>query len=212
MKYFTSRSLTILLFLSMVLFSVSCALQKQQKQLETAEFRMDQEVMEVIGDSIIIAFQGTVPPNSFPKKGIAKIEPYIKYGSSELPLKILTLQGESAKGHNQVINFKEGGTFAYITKVPYSPEMKTANLKLNSTIRIKYLDPVQDRCLEMAINKQLAKGSITTTLTQRDKDDIIISNEKFDPATLSPLIIPETAVEIVGLPRSSTRPGTIIIT
>ncbi len=186
MKYFTSRSLTILLFLSMVLFSVSCALQKQQKLLETAEFRMDQEVMEVIGDSVIIAFQGTVPPNSFPKKGIAKIEPYIKYGSSELPLKILTLQGESAKGHNQVINFKEGGTFAYITKVPYSPEMKLSNLKLNSTIRIKYPDAVQDRCLEMAINKQLAKGTITTTLTQRDKDDIIISNEKFDPATIDP--------------------------
>ncbi len=187
MKYFNLSRVTIFIIaIVLIISSSSCKLQNQQKKLQATEFKMEQEVLEVIGDSILISFQGTIPPNAFPKKGIAKIEPYIKFGNSELPLKILTLQGEKAKGNYQVIPTKEGGTFAYVDKVYYTPDMKQANLKLNATVRIKYADPVQDRCLEIASNKQLAKGTITTSLTQRDKDDVIISNENFDPAKIDP--------------------------
>jgi tetratricopeptide (TPR) repeat protein len=185
MNYFNSTKITTFLIGLIFVFS-SCAMKKQQQILKTTEFKMDQEVLEVLGDSVLIAFTGTFPPNSFNKKGIANIEPYIKYGKSELPLKIFKLQGEKVKGKYQVIYFKEGGTFAYVDKVLYTPEMKKSELKLNANIRIKYADEVQDRCLEVASNKPLAKGTITTSLTQRDKDDIIISNDNFDPAKIDP--------------------------
>ena len=99
----------------------------------------------------------------------------------------MRLQGEKAKGNNQVVPFKEGGTYAYIEKILYTPEMKLSNLKLNPSVRIKYDDVVQDRCFKLgSSDNQLSRGTITTSLTQQDKDDIIISNENFEPTNIDP--------------------------
>src|SRR4051812_9953966 len=166
-----------ILFTAFCVALASCTLQKLQKNLDKSTFKMDQEVMEVLGDSIMISFKGTIPPKAFPKKGTAKISPFIQYGNSELPLKPMSLQGESAKGGHQVISYKDGGTFTYSDKIAYTPDLKKSTLKLNATIRIKYPDEAQDRCLTIASNHELAKGTVTTSLTQRDKDDVIISNE-----------------------------------
>ena len=185
MNFFTLKSKLTLVVASAVILN-SCALQNYQKKLSASDFKTDSEVLEVLGDSVLIAFKGTIPPNAFPKKGIAKVEPYIKYGSNELPLTPMTIQGEKAKGRNQVISLKEGGTFAYVDKIAYTPDMKNSELKLSSTVRIKYPDEVQDRCLDIVSNKTLEKGMVTTSLTQRDKDDVIISNENFDPAKVDP--------------------------
>jgi tetratricopeptide (TPR) repeat protein len=175
-----------ILFAAFCLALASCKLQKLQKNLNQSSFKMDQEVMEVLGDSIQVSFKGTIPPKAFPKKGTAKVNPYIQYGNSELPLKPMSLQGESAKGGHQVISYKDGGTFTYSDKILYTPELKKSTLRLNATIRIKYADEAQDRCLTIASNVELAKGTITTSLTQRDKDDIIISNENFDAGKVDP--------------------------
>lgn len=182
MKITTSTKFA-LLFMATVSLAGCSAIKQMSKDLDTLKITTDPEVMEVHGDSISVAFKGDVPPKYFHKKGIIKFVPTVNYGEDEKVLDPFFIKGEDAELSDEekdlytvvaTIKEKEGGSFEHNVTFPYKVEMKESELELYLAVKIDNEKDALDKCIALPGTDSITKGTITTSLTVKPTDNIIM--------------------------------------
>jgi tetratricopeptide (TPR) repeat protein len=186
MKFVSPRFLLSAIMMLSLAFG-GCAIKNLTKKTKDIKYKIDPEVLEVHGDSIKISMRVTIPPKTMHRKASFSFEPSIKYGEKELALKSHIVYGPAAgkevKGA-QIIDPKDGGSFTYVDKVAYTPELKKSELVLHLAVKLNHGDELIDQCLDVK-PYTLTYGTITTSLTAKNNDEVIISNENFDASTVT---------------------------
>ncbi|MDZ4838548.1 MAG: hypothetical protein SGJ04_00935 [Bacteroidota bacterium] len=174
MKNTTMKPLrTLLLSLLTVAALVGCNNPKKlAKVVANVELKNEPEVIEVRGDSISFNLRGKFPPKTFAKNAVIKFQPILKYGNNEeRPLKPIYLRGEKVKLDAQMISYKNGGTFSYKDKMPYTPEMKNTVMSLDYTVKFASSYDELQQCVSDT-RDSVVRGSVITALTVQPTDDI----------------------------------------
>lgn len=115
---------------------VACnGLKKMVKKANTITYELVPNPLEMHGDSIVVNINGKFPEKYFQKKVVLTANPVIKYSGGERPLKPITLKGESIGDdtQGQVIKMAEGGKFSFTEKVPYTADLKNAEVFIKGT-------------------------------------------------------------------------------
>ena len=122
-----------LIALAAVLLSSCAGLQKMKKNANLIEFKTTPEILETNAGNVDVAVDGKFPAKYFNKKATLVATPVLKYPGGEKAFEPITLQGEKVDGNNKVISFSNGGSFDYKDAIPYSEEMRMANLEMRIT-------------------------------------------------------------------------------
>jgi len=85
--------------------------------------------LEMHAGKVAVDVKGTIPPKYFDKKALLVVTPALKYANGETLLKSHTLQGEKYEDNNEVISWKEGGSFSYTDTIPYIDDMRISDLE-----------------------------------------------------------------------------------
>lgn len=159
--------------LVLTLFAVAACKspKKMAKTVSNIEFKNDPEVLTVKGDSVEVRVRGKFPPKTFQKNAVVKLQPIIKYGAEERPLRPMYLVGEKVKLENaQKINYKTGGSFTYTEKMPYTPDQRATLLALDYTVKFSSNYEELQQCVSDS-KDSVVRGTITTALTVKPTDD-----------------------------------------
>ncbi|MFN8255357.1 MAG: hypothetical protein U0W24_06685 [Bacteroidales bacterium] len=114
-----------------VVFLSSCGgLDKMADHAKELGNNVTPNPLEMHGDKVPVSIAGTIPPKYFDKKAILVVTPVLKYKTGEYSLKPQTLQGEKVEDNNPVISYKEGGSYNYSDVIPYTDDMRVAELEL----------------------------------------------------------------------------------
>jgi hypothetical protein len=165
----------ILFLVVTIVFSGCNSLNKMRKNYKLVEAEVPSDALEVHADSVTLEFQLQIPPKYFHKKAIAKVEPTLKYADQSLPLEPVFAKGEkveSADDIDLIIYYKEGGTIAYKSKMPYDPRMKNSKLFVAVSYKIDNKYDELDICTSLENPFMLAEGCITTALSVKSTDDV----------------------------------------
>ena len=159
-----------------VAFSGCNPLKKMNKDIGKVRYSPNPTILELIGDSVTVAFSGTYPAKYFHKKVTVTLSPVLQAGSNELDLPELKAEGEDVKSteNNKVIKFESGGSVQYSNKVGYSPEFQQSVAMLN----VVGTDH-KNRSLAFPSVK-LAEGIVTTSLLVEKKGKVIFEPVKYD--------------------------------
>lgn len=136
------------------------------------------EVLEAHGGEVDVTIRGTFPSRYFHRNATMEITPVITYEGGETELSSITLQGENVRDNYEVIP-QDGGSFTYSGSVPFTEDMRIADLVLRITAEMGNNEAEFDP-------RKVADGTIaTSTLVVNDPDPVIVG-DKFER------IIPET--------------------
>ncbi|MCX6352519.1 MAG: hypothetical protein NTX03_11765 [Bacteroidetes bacterium] len=145
---------------------------KLGQAFDKMKFKNETEVLEVHADSIAISIKGKIPPKTFSKKAIVKMQPIIKYGDQEKELEPFYLQGEKVKDKKgKVIKYAKGGSFTKTYKVEYLPEYKKAKLGIDYQIKVASDYDELSQCVNGKRDSS-TDGTITTSLSVKPTDDV----------------------------------------
>jgi tetratricopeptide (TPR) repeat protein len=172
---FSAARYAALLLMAVFLLAACNGPKKMSKALDKVKFKPDPEVLEVRGDSVQIKITGHFPAKTFAKNAQVKFQPVLRYGTDEMPLKPMYLLGEKVKnvpdGEYARIKYKSGGSFTYIRKVEYIPEMKNSNLTLDYTVKFNAKYDELQQC-KSGSKDSAVRGTITTALLVKPTDDV----------------------------------------
>lgn len=110
--------------------------------------------LEEKGDSVLVTIKGTFPPKYFKKNAVMNFTPVLTYDGGSTPLKPMTFKGEKVSGDGTPVNYANGGSFTYVCKVPYQPNLNVSELVVAPLI--------------------YASESVTSTTR-----DAVVANEKY---------------------------------
>jgi len=192
-SYFLLSSILIVAFA----FSGCTGLKKMKKTQSVIKYTLAPNPLEMHADSVVINVTGKFPEKYYKKKVTCEITPVLKSASgTEIPLKMVKVQGEKVQDNNPVINNLGGGSFSYTDKVLYTPDMRVCdvNVKIHAVVKKKFVDfdPVT-----------IGKGTIATPgLLEKDAKPIA-AKDKFVR------IVPESkqAQILYAINQSNVRPG-----
>jgi tetratricopeptide (TPR) repeat protein len=123
-------NLNLLSILLAVFVLSSCGgLNKMKKDAPNVKYDVTPKVLEAHAGEVSVAVKGTYPEKYFDKKTILELTPVIKYEGGETALNSITVQGESVKDNNPVINLS-GGSFSYADKTAFKEEMRVSELEV----------------------------------------------------------------------------------
>jgi Flp pilus assembly protein TadD len=119
---------------TVVIILTSCSgLNKMKKNADQIQFKVTPEVLESHAGKVDFAVDTRYPAKYFNKKATVTATPVLKYADGNTTLTPATVQGESIKANNKVINYKGGGSISYKNSVSYKPEMAKSELYMNLT-------------------------------------------------------------------------------
>jgi tetratricopeptide (TPR) repeat protein len=147
-------------------------LSKMIKDEDKVHYAAVPNPMQEIGDSVAVNIAVKYPAKYFSKKAIVTIVPTLKLSDgTEEPLKSITLLGDRASGSGIKINYDQGGSASYTTKVAYTPAMKIDEL---------YVNPTLENNKKKFPSVKLAEGTITTAKLLQSDDKVILGKDDFE--------------------------------
>jgi Flp pilus assembly protein TadD len=123
----------VIFVLGAVLLSGCASLKKMKKNENQLSFKTTPEVLETHAGKVDVSIDGKIPAKYFAKKVTLVATPVLKYEGGEKALEPVTLQGEKVKANNKVINYTNGGSFAYKDDFAYEEAMRLSSLELRIT-------------------------------------------------------------------------------
>jgi Flp pilus assembly protein TadD len=138
------------------------------KLIGDVEYKVQQDPVEMHGDSVRVNVTVKFPEKGLNKKASAEITP--KLGGKAF--KTITVQGEKATGNGQTIAYKPGATVSYSDVIPYSPDLENADLMITGKVskgkKEEEFEPVK-----------IADGTIITPLLVQNDDKALIGVDNF---------------------------------
>ena len=158
-----------------VMFVGCNPLKKMKENASSVSYNANPPVLELVGESVDVIFNGSYPPNYFNQNVTVTLTPVLRGGGSELELPELKVEGENVKSteNNRVIKYDTGGSFPYGEKIAYKPEFQVSELSLNIVGSDK-----KGRMLPFEPVK-LADGIITTCLLVEKDGKTIFASDKY---------------------------------
>lgn len=148
--------------------AVATAMLTGCKLIGPVEYKVQQDPVEMHGDSVRVNITVKFPEKGLNKKASAEITP--KLGGKAF--KTITVQGEKATGNGQTIAYKPGATVSYSDVIPYSPELENADLMITGKVskgkKEEEFEPVK-----------IADGTIITPLLVQNDDKALIGVDNF---------------------------------
>lgn len=194
MRNRNSKTLALVVVASTVLIACN-PLNKMVKRQGEVNYELTPNPVEMHGDSIAIALNGSFPEKYFNKKVSAVVTPVIVYGENSESFDALKLKGEVSEAEGTVIKYEPGGSFSHTAKIPYKEGMEFATVELRVAGeykgKTKDLDP-----------RKVADGTIITPKLVMSSDKAIVGADKFVKFTLE-----DNNVEIHYLVSSSAVRG-----
>lgn len=183
-----------------VLFSSCESLKKMAKNHASVKYEVTPSPLEMHGDKVKVAIEGTIPAKYFWTKAILVFQPTLKYEGGQQELKPIVLRGLKTEGQGTVINNKTGGKFSYSDEVAYIPQMEECQLVVNPVgypeKKAAGMDVTnQEQAATVAKNVKMGERSIavgtmvTSTRIDRDHSKVSIVPDKYEKET----VIPHTA-------------------
>ncbi len=116
--------------------------------------------LEVKGDTVTITISATIPAKSINPKANIQFQPYLKTPKGEIPLKAITVGGESVTDKVDFkVSSKTGGNVTYTDKVAYTPDMIRSTLYPDFAVKAGTDYTPVEKAKE---SKVLAEGIVTT--------------------------------------------------
>ena len=138
------------------------------KLIGNVEYTVQQDPVEMHGDSVKVNVSIKFPEKGINKKASATITP--KLGDKSF--KTITVQGEKATGNGQTIAYKPGATINYSDVIPYSPDLENADLMITGVVS-------KGKKEEAFKPKKIADGTIVTPLWVQNDDKAIVGVDNF---------------------------------
>ncbi len=138
------------------------------KLIGDVEYTVQQDPVQMHGDSVKVSVTVKFPEKGLKKKASAEITPTL----GDASFKTITVQGEKATGNGQTIAYKPGGTVNYTDVVPYSPSMENADLMITGTVK----KGKKEVPLEA---EKIADGTIITPYLVMNDDKALIGKDAF---------------------------------
>lgn len=127
-------SIKPVLFVLMVVILSSCSgLKKMKKNSDQIQFKVNPEVLESHASKVNFGIDTRYPAKYFSKKATIVATPVLKYGDGSTNFTPASVQGESVKANNKVINYTSGGSVSYKDGVAYNNAMSISELYMNIT-------------------------------------------------------------------------------
>ncbi len=118
--------------------------------------------LEVKGDTVTITMSANIPAKSINPKANIQFQPYLKTAKGDMPLKAITVGGESVTDNVDFkISSKTGGKITYQDRVPYNPDMMRSTLYPDFAVKVGNDYQAVEGAKE---SKVLAEGVVTTPL------------------------------------------------
>jgi len=122
------------LFVLMVVVLASCSgLKKMKKNADQIQYKVAPEVLEAHAGKVNFNIDTRYPAKYFSKKATIVATPVLKYGDGSTSFTPASVQGESVKANNKVINYTSGGSVSYKDGVAYNNDMSISELYMNVT-------------------------------------------------------------------------------
>ncbi len=125
---FTTIMKRILTLSAVCLLAMAFSSCGSKLSLDKEHFSVDPQILTEVGGKVDATVKGTFPEKSIPAKTVVKITPYIQYEGGQAVGNVYTLQGEKVTGNNQVIAYKQGGSFTTSQSFDYVPAMSRSEL------------------------------------------------------------------------------------
>ncbi|MBK7130462.1 MAG: hypothetical protein IPM74_10020 [Crocinitomicaceae bacterium] len=138
------------------------------KLIGDVEYTVQQDPVQMHGDSVKVSVTVKFPEKGLKKKAIAEITPQL--GNSSF--KTITVQGEKATGNGQTISYKPGGTVNYTDVLPYDPSMENADLMITGNVKKGKKEIALDP-------EKIADGTIITPYLVQFDDKALIGKDNF---------------------------------
>ena len=138
------------------------------KLIGDLDYTVQQDPVQMHGDSIKVSVTVKFPEKGLKKKASAEITP--KLGDKSF--KTISVQGEKATGNGQTIAYKPGGTVNYTDVIPYSPDLEHADLMVTGTVKKGKKEIPMDP-------EKIADGTIVTPLWVQNDDKALIGKDNF---------------------------------
>ena len=176
MKANTARNLSLVVAASLGVMACN-PLNKMAKNSNDVNYSVTPDPLEMHGDSVEITVKGSYPAKYFNKKAVVDVKPvFVSDGQEVKEFETITLVGQDAEEEGRKVNYDKGGSFTYVTKVPYKPEMMSGELKAKIVGRYK------SKSQELATVK-VADGTIVTPNLVEDDDKPILGADEFQRIT-----------------------------
>lgn len=198
------KKLSLQLFALTLIFALGgCGLNKMVDKAELIQYDVVPSPLEMHAGKVPLEMNVTFPEKYFHKKAYLVVTPYLasNKNDSEIEFVSKTLQGESVKDNNPVINYKTGGSYKYVDTVDYEDIYRMSSLEL----RISAKKGGDGESLAFASVK-VASGIITTPL-------LVDEGLKVDNGTLgdSDKGLMNLITPTVELPASSTASKKLVL-
>lgn len=148
--------------------TVATAMLTGCKLIGDVEYKVQQDPVEMHGDSVRVNVSVKFPEKGLNKKASAEITPKL----GDKAFKTITVQGEKATGNGQTIAFKPGATVSYSDVIPYSPDLENADLMITGKVtkgkKEEAFEPVK-----------IADGTIVTPLLVQNDDKALVGVDNF---------------------------------
>ncbi len=131
--------------------------------------------LEVKGDTVTITMSANIPAKSINAKANIQFQPYLKTAKGDIPLKAITIGGESVTENVDFkISSKTGGKITYQDRIAYNPDMMRSTLYPDFAVKIG----TEYKTLEGAKeSKVLAEGIVTTPLLVKTSGMPVVYDE-----------------------------------
>ncbi|MDR9399450.1 MAG: hypothetical protein RI562_10340 [Salibacter sp.] len=176
MKANTARNLSLVVAASLGVMACN-PLNKMAKNSNDVNYSVTPDPLEMHGDSVEVTVKGSYPAKYFNKKAVVDVKPvFVSDGQEVKEFETITLVGQDAEEDGRKVNYDKGGSFTYVTKVPYKPEMMSGELKAKIVGRYK------SKSQELA-NVKVADGTIVTPNLVEADDKPILGSDEFQRIT-----------------------------
>ncbi len=127
-------SLKPFLLMLMVAVLAGCSgLNKMKKNADQIQFKVTPDVLESHAGKVNFNIDTRYPAKYFNKKATIVATPVLKYAEGNTNFAPATVQGESVKANNKVINYTSGGSVSYKDATDYNKAMAKSELYINMT-------------------------------------------------------------------------------
>ncbi len=167
-----------LFFLALIVLSSCGGLNRMRNNADDVRYNVTPEVLEAHAGEVEVTIRGTYPERYFHRNAILEVTPVLTYDGGETAFPSITLQGENVRDNHQVIR-RDGGSFTYNEKVPFTDNMRVSELTVRVNARLRNNEMDFDP-------RKIADGVIaTSTLVVEDARPVLVP-DRFQR------IVPET--------------------
>jgi outer membrane protein OmpA-like peptidoglycan-associated protein len=149
---------------------------KMVKNANQVTYEVTPKPLEMHGDSVAVTITGKYPAKFFHKKAQVSVTPMLSYSGQTKEFKTANYKGEGSQAEGTVINFEKGGSFSYTDKIPFSSDMRVAELQLKAKASIG------TKGKEFP-NVKIADGVIVTPSLVMNDDKPSLGADKFTKTT-----------------------------